>query len=85
MQRIPCLVHDRLEELVPGLRGGREARDAMQEAELLQLLRPGNRDQFGVGHGHHDTKVRSDMGRIGCGRVQRTLRIGVDRNLQAAA
>ena len=84
MQRVARLVHDGLEQVIPGLGGRCQARHAMQEPELLELLGSGALDQFGIRHGHHDTKVRADMGRVGCGAVQRTLRIGVDRNLRPA-
>ncbi len=85
MEHIPRSVHDRLEELVPGLGGRRQARHAVQEAELIELLRPGNLDHICVGHGDHDTKVRSAAGRIGCGGVERTLRLGTDGNIVGAA
>lgn len=85
MERIPRLVHDRLEEFVPGLGRRREPGDAMQEAQLLQLLSTRDRDQIRVRHRHHDTKVRSATGRVGCDEVHRTLRIGIDRNLRVAA
>lgn len=84
MQRVAGLVDHGFEQVIPGLGGGRQARHAMQEPELLKLLGSGALDQFGIRHGHHDTKVRADMGRVGCGEVQRTLRIGVDRNLWPA-
>ena len=85
MECVAGLIDHGLEQLVPGLRGGRQARHAMQEPELLELLGSGHRDQFRIRHGDHDTKVRADAGRVGCGEVQRTLRIGVDRNLRTAA
>ena len=82
MQRVAGLVDHGFEQVIPGLGGGRQARHAMQEPELFELLGSGALDQFGIRHGHHDTKVRADTGRVGCGAVQRTLRIGVDRNLR---
>ena len=78
VERVPGLVDDRLEELIPGLCRGRQARDAMEEAELLELPRPGHLDHVGVGHRDHDTKVRSAVGSIGCGGGERTLRLGTE-------
>jgi hypothetical protein len=57
----------------------------MQEAELLQLLRPGHRNHVRAGHPHHDTKVRSVVGSIGCGEVERPLRLGDAFRLRAVA
>lgn len=85
MERVTGLVDDGLEELVPRLGRGCQARHAMEEAELLELPRPGILDHVGVGHGDHDTKVRSVAGPGGCGRVERTLRLRADRNLRETA
>ena len=85
MERIPRLVDHRLEEFVPGLGRRREPCDTVEEAKLLQLLRTRDRDEIRVRHRHHDTKVRSGTGRVGCDEVRRTLRIGIDRNLRAVS
>ena len=82
--RVAGLVDDGLEELVPGLRGRREARDAVKEPELIELLRTGHVDHIRLRHGDHDTKVRSATGAIGCGGVERMLRLRTGRNPREA-
>ena len=59
-------VDDRFEELVPGPRSGREARDLMQEPELLKLVRSASRVEFLRSHGHHDTSLRVVEPAEGC-------------------
>jgi hypothetical protein len=57
----------------------------MEEAELLELPRTRFLDHVCIRHGHHHTKVRSAAGSIGCGGVERTLRLRRGRNLREAA
>ena len=81
VQGVAGLVDDRFEQLRPGLGRRREAGDAVKEPKLLELLRSGHRDDTFVGHGDHDTKVRSAVGSIRCDAVERTLRLGAGNHL----
>ena len=55
VQDVPGPVDDRLEELIPGPGRGREARDFVQEAELLQLVVGGRRLPAGPRLGRRGT------------------------------
>ena len=87
-------VDDGLEQLVPRPRGRGEARDLVQEAELLELVgrSPGRHDTisrtgraggWGRGrdarHRHHHTSLRNGCGREGCGAVVAGARNGPRR------
>ena len=55
MEGVARSVDDRLEELVPRPRRGRQARDAMEEPKLLELLGAGLRSSLPRRHGLQDT------------------------------
>ena len=88
MERVAGPVDDRLEQLVPRPRGRREARDLVQEPELLELLGAarggaGARSAAGARGGtrprsswHHDTSVREGCRPEGCGTVAARARNG---------
>ena len=80
--RVECVagpVDDGLEQLVPRSRGRREARDLVEEAELLELVRL-RRSRLGLAfrcrHRGHDTSVRAGSAAEGCGSGQARMRNG---------
>jgi hypothetical protein len=76
VERIAGSVNDRLEELIPGPGGRREAGELMQEPELLELVRSAPLVDLGRRHGRHDTSLRAQAAVEGCGGGPRGLRNG---------
>jgi hypothetical protein len=82
MQGVPRPVDDGLQQLIPCSGRGREARDVVDEAELVELVgargRTGRRLGFGAlistSHVHHHTRVGTGPVGKGCGRVAAWLR-----------
>jgi hypothetical protein len=72
VQRVARLVDDRLQEFVPRARGGGQASHAVQEAQLLELLRTVRREADRIDHQDHDTNGTepTPLSRLrpGCGR-----------------
>lgn len=82
MEGVARPVDDRLEELVPRSGGRGEARDVVQEAQLLELIRllqPRVRFDVGGRHVDHDTSVEKEGPAEGCDSVK-----GMVRNSAAA-
>src|SRR6266508_3521555 len=80
MERVARLVDDRLQELVPRPRGRHEASHAMEEAQLVELLRlpfrGATRIEVEAGHDRHDTSLENNRPADGCGAVAAPTRNG---------
>ena len=82
MEGVARAVDDRLEQLVPRAGRGRQARDVMDESELVELIRPRRRNgrlvdglaRSVTGHVYHRTRVGTVRQPQGCESVAPWLR-----------
>src|SRR5207253_1348252 len=88
-ERVARLVDDRLEELLPRARGRGHARDSVQEAELVELLRRGlavaDRLGFGLPGLRHPATIAEARGAPGDRASPRRARASWSRRRPASA
>ena len=76
VERVAGLVDDGLEQLVPGPRGRGQAHDAVEEPQLVELLRAATRGHAGSATRITIQRYGPPRAAIGCGGVERMLRLG---------